>query len=93
MDFREAVIKGRLRDRREREEIFDTVLESREISDRSDPSGDVGIEKTLRDRAGAVGDELEVCGVDGSVVESGDGVEIALLKADRSLFTGSSSVM
>ena len=87
------MIERRLRDGREREEVLHTVLEACEISNGGDPSGNVGIEKTFWNGTGAVNNEFKVCGVDGSIVEGGDGVEIALLKADGFLFTGSSSVM
>ena len=48
------------------------------------------MEKTLRDRAGTINNEFEVRRVDVSLVDCSDGVEIALLKADRFSLTDSS---
>ena len=68
-------------------------MEAGEITDGRDPSGHISIEKTLRDRAGTINNEFEARRVDVSLVDRGDGVEIALLKADRFSFTDSSTFM
>ena len=78
----EGQVGWRLWYRGESEEVLNRVLEAGEVTYRADPAGRVLIEKSWGHRSGTVLDDCQVQRVDGTVVDGGDGVQIALLVVD-----------
>lgn len=64
------------------------VPEAGEVAQRCDTAGGIGIEKAGWNGAGAVDDELEVCRVEVTFVDLGNGVEVALSKGESVVVVG-----
>lgn len=85
LDLGEAHICWGLRHGRQGEEVLGRVIEAGEITQRRDASSSLLVEEPRRNRCRAVGDELQVGGVEVPLVDIGDRVEIALLKANGTM--------
>ena len=72
-----GVGRTRRRHRSEREEVLDGVLEAGEVADGVDAAGGVGIEEARGHGRAALGEDGQLVGIDGEVVDALDGPKVA----------------